>query len=146
MAVIGGIEKVGNKVMSETWLSGMDTEEGRRALAEVVLAVFRHWGVETPQQAELLGVEEVTSLWEGAELPNRSNVLERAGLLLAIDRHLKIKYADQPLMQEQWVSAPNIWLRGRSPLEKMLKGVGEIREVLELIEQMTPPEEAPTQH
>lgn len=133
--------------MSETYLSGMDTNEGRRALAEVLLAMFRQWGVEEPQQAELLGMEEVASLWEGAALPNQTNVLERAGLLLAINRKLEKKYADQPLMREQWVCSPNIWLRGLSPLEKMLKGVVGIREVSALIEQMTPPEEdAPPQH
>ncbi len=129
--------------MSDTYLSGMDTNEGRRALAEVLLAMFRHWGVEAPQQAELLGMEEVESLWQGAALPNKTTVLERAGQLLAIDRALAKKYADQPLLREQWVSNPNIWLRGRSPLQRMLEGVEGIREVRSLIEQMTPPDEVP---
>lgn len=127
--------------MSETYLSGMDTAEGRRALAEAVLALFREWGMEPQQQAQLLEMEEVTSLWEGAALPNRTIVLERAGLLLAIGRQLAKKYADQPLMREQWVSFPNIWLRGASPLERMLEGTEGIRNVLELIEQMSPPDE-----
>lgn len=129
--------------MSDTYLSGMDTNEGRRALAEVLLAMFRHWGVEATQQAELLGMEEVESLWQGAALPNKTTVLERAGQLLAIDRALAKKYADQPLLREQWVSNPNIWLRGRSPLQRMLEGVEGIREVRSLIEQMTPPDEVP---
>ncbi len=132
--------------MSETYLSGMDTAEGRRALAEVVLAMFRHWGIEPEQQAALLGMEEVDSLWEGAALPNKTSVLERTGQLLAIDRQLAKKYADQPLMRERWVSFPNIWLKGRSPLEKMLEGIEGIGEVRALIEQMSPPEEPTTAH
>lgn len=132
--------------MSETYLSGMETSEGRRALAETLLALFRNWGIELPRQAELLGMEEVNSLWEGAALPNNTSVLERAGLLLAIDRQLSRKYVDQPLLKEQWVNAPNIWLRGSSPLDKMVKGVEGVREVLALIEKMTPPEEPPMQH
>ncbi len=129
--------------MSETYLSGMDTDEGRRALAEAVLALLREWGIEPRQQAQLLGMDEVTSLWEGAALPNRAMVLERAGLLLAIGRQLAKKYAEQPLMREQWVSAPNIWLRGSSPLQKMLESTEGIKGVLELIEQMSPPDEPP---
>ncbi len=132
--------------MSETYLSGMETSEGRRALAETMLALFRNWGIEPPQQAELLGMEEISSLWEGAALPNTTSVLERAGLLLAIDRQLSKKYVDQPLLREQWVSNPNIWLRGRSPLQRMLEDMAGIREVLSLIEKMTPPDESPTQH
>ncbi len=129
--------------MSETYLSGMETAEGRRALAEVILAMFRRWGVEASQQAKLLGVEEVETLWHGGALPDNAGVLERAGMLLAIDRHLGKKFADQPLMRERWVSFPNIWLQGRSPLQKMLEGIEGLREVHLLIEQMTPPDELP---
>lgn len=132
--------------MSETYLSGMETKEGRRALAEVLLAMFRNWDIEPPRQAVLLGMDEVNSLWEGAALPDKTSVLERAGHLLAIDRQLAKKYADQPLMRERWVSFPNIWLKGRSPIEKMLEGIEGIREVRALIEQMSPPEESTTEH
>ena len=112
-------------------------------MAEVLLALFRNWELEPEQQAGLLGMEEVDSLWQGAALPDRTVVLERAGLLLAIDRNLGKKYADQPLLRERWVSNPNIWLRGRSPLQRMLEGLEGIREVAALVEQMVPPEELP---
>jgi len=126
--------------MAETYLSGMHTEEGRRAIAEALLAMFRRWELEQSDQAKLLGMDELESLWQGAALPNETGVLERAGLLLAIDRALQKQFAEQPLMQERWVSFPNIWLKGRTPLEIMLKGMEGLREVHDLFEH--PPPEA----
>lgn len=124
--------------MAETYLSGMHSEEGRRALAEALLAVFRQWEVAEADQARLLGMAEVESLWQGAALPNETNVLERAGLLLAIHRSLRQQFTEHPLMQERWVSFPNIWLKGHSPLQKMLEGLGGIREVRDLLESPPP--------
>jgi hypothetical protein len=120
--------------MADTYLSGMHSEEGRRALAEAVLALFREWELDEGEQARLLGVAEVASLWQGAALPNESIVLERTGLLLAIDRTLKQQFAEQPLMQERWVTFPNIWLKGRTPIQTMLEGTEGIRQVYELFE------------
>jgi hypothetical protein len=124
--------------MADTYLSGMHTEEGRRALAEVLLALFRQWELDEADQARLLAMEEVASLWQGAALPSETNVLERAGMLLAIDRALKQQFADQPLMQERWISFPNIWLQGRAPLQRMLEGMEGIREVHELFKHHPP--------
>lgn len=121
--------------MAETYLSGLHSVEARRALAEVVLALFRHWGIHELNQAELLGMAEVKSLWEGAALPNRMSVLERAGLLLAIDRMLKQQFTEDPLMRDKWVEFPNVALDGRSPLQKMLEGIEGIREVHDLLQQ-----------
>jgi len=127
--------------MADTYLSGMHTEEGRRALAEVLLALFRQWELSEADQARLLGMEEVASLWQGAALPSETGVLERAGLLLAIDRALKLQFAEQPLMQERWISFPNIWLKGRAPLQKMLEGMEGIRQVHDLFKHPPPEHE-----
>ncbi len=124
----------------ETYLSGMHSKEGRRALAEVLLALLRQWELEDTAQAQLLGMDEVESLWQGAALPNETKVLERAGMLLAIDRALKLQFVEQPLIQHRWVSMPNIWLKGRAPLEKMLEGIEGFREVYELFEHHRPGE------
>lgn len=124
--------------MADTYLSGMHSEEGRRALAEALLALFREWELDEQQQANLLGLDEVESLWQGAALPNNTNVLERSGLILAISRALKQQFADQTLMQERWISFPNIWLQGRAPLERMLEGMEGIRQVHDLFEHPPP--------
>jgi len=115
--------------MADTYLSDMDSVEGRRALAEVLLALFRQWELDEADQAKLLGLEEIDSLWQGAALPNRENVLERAGLILAISRALKKQFADQPVMEERWIRLPNIWLQGRAPLQRMLESDEGIHEV-----------------
>lgn len=124
--------------MAETYLSGLHSVEARRALAEVLLVLFRHWGIHELNQAELLGMEEVKSLWEGAALPNRMNVLERAGMLLAIDRMLREQFAEDLLMRDKWVEFPNVALGGSSPLQRMLDGIEGIREVYELLKQASP--------
>lgn len=118
--------------MTDTYLAGIHSEEGRRALAEVLLALFRQWELDEGDQARLLGLAEVASLWQGAALPNEANVLERAGMLLAIDRALKQQFADQPLKQEQWIGSRNIWLQGHAPLQRMREGMEGIRQVYEL--------------
>jgi len=125
--------------MSGTYLSGIHSTEGRRALAEAVLALFRQWGVEEGQQAELLGLSEVNGLWGGGALPNDTEVLERAGLLLAIDRVLKQRYADEPLMRDRWVEFPNVSLDGKTPLDAMLEGMAGIRRVNTVVEQQLQP-------
>lgn len=121
--------------MAETYLSGLHSVEARRALAEVLLALFRQWGIHELNQAELLGMEEVKSLWQGEALPNRMSVLERAGLLLAIDRMLKQQFEEDPQMRDRWVEFPNMAFGGSSPLQRMLGGIEGIREVYELLKQ-----------
>lgn len=128
--------------MADTYLSGMHSEEGRRALAEALLALFRQWGLEEAEQAKLLGIEEMESLWQGAALPNQTNVLERAGLLLAIERALKQHFGEQPLMQERWITFPNIWLKGQTPLQRMLEGIAGIRQAHDLLEHHPPSDDA----
>jgi hypothetical protein len=126
--------------MAATYLSGMHSEEGRRALADALLAMFRQWDLEEADQAGLLGMNEVDTLWQGAALPNETTVLERAGMLLAIGRALKKQFAEEPLMQANWINFPNIWLQGRVPLQRMLEGDEGIREVYALFEHPSPGE------
>jgi hypothetical protein len=120
--------------MTETYLSGLHSAEARRALAEVLLVLFRNWGIHELNQAQLLGMAEVKSLWEGAALPNTTSVLERAGMLLAIDRMLKQQFVEEPLMRDRWVEFPNAALDGNSPLQVMLEGAEGIRRVHALLE------------
>jgi hypothetical protein len=116
----------------------MHSEEGRRALAESLLALFRRWALEEHEQARLLGLKEVDALWQGAPLPNEAAVLERAGHLLAIDRALARQFAEQPLMRERWMSFPSVVFDGQTPLAHMLEGVDGIRQVREQLEQEAP--------
>lgn len=119
--------------MVESYLSGMHTEEGRRAVTEVLLALFRRWDLDEGDQARLLGMAEVATLWQGAALPDETAVLERAGLLLAIERAVQQQFAEQPKMADRWVTLPNIWLQGRSPLDKMLEGDEGIKQIHDLL-------------
>jgi len=119
--------------MAQTFLTQLHSEEGRRALTEVLLALFRQWELEEQDQAALLGLAEVASLWRGEPLPDEAEVLERAGLLLAISRALQAQFAAQPQMGERWVTLPNIWLQGRAPLTRMLEGLEGIRQIHDLL-------------
>jgi hypothetical protein len=66
-----------------------------------------------------------------------SGMLERAGLLLAIERMLGRQYAEEPLMRERWVELPNAVLDGCSPLDVMLEGEEGIRRVHGLLTRQT---------
>lgn len=120
--------------MGETVLSGLQTPEARRAVAEALLALFRRWGVGEARQSALLGLETLEPLWAGEPLPQRREVLERAGHLLAVDRRLQVLFPDDPVLREDWAGFPNSALDGRSPLAVTEEGLAGNRAIRDLLE------------
>lgn len=117
-----------------SYLPELHSVEGRRALAEVLLAMFARWGLVETKQAELLGLPHMNALQEGAPLPDQPQVLERAGQLLAIDRALARCFPDDRVLRDEWVVFPNSALGGRSPLAVMLgepDGLDTVRALIE---------------
>jgi hypothetical protein len=120
--------------MTETFLPQLHTSEARLAVAEVLLALFDRWGLAKAKQAELLGLPDTALLRAGQPLPDAAEVLERAGLLLAIDRALRRLYPDDRVLCDDWVAFPNSELGGLSPLAVMSSGLEGIRTVRTLLE------------
>lgn len=121
--------------MQKTWLPEVKDEETRLALAVTVLALFASWQLHEVNQAALLGIKDVKSLHAGAPLPEDTEVLERAGHLLAIGRALRKAFPKQLSQRTQWISSPHEKLFGATPLQYMLAGdVETIRQIRELAE------------
>jgi hypothetical protein len=102
-------------------------------VAELLLALFRRWALAEDKQAELLALDGIGPLLRGEPLPDRYETLERAGLIMAIDRSLQRQFADDRVLCDDWVVFPNAAFDGRSPLAVMLEGLDGIRRVWRLL-------------
>jgi hypothetical protein len=119
--------------MSDTFLPELHSPEARQAVAELLLALFRRWALAEDKQAELLALDGIGPLLRGEPLPDRYETLERAGLIMAIDRSLQRQFADDRVLCDDWVVFPNAAFDGRSPLAVMLEGLDGIRRVWRLL-------------
>lgn len=121
--------------MLKTWLPEVKDMETRRALTVAVLALFASWQLHEVNQAELLGLRDISGLRTGEPLPEDAEVLERAGHLLAIGRALRKAYPKQLSKRTNWISSPHEKLFGATPLQYMLAGdVETIRRIRTLAE------------
>jgi len=98
--------------------------EGRRRLARMVLALFDHWQLSTPEQAALLGLSPdnratIARYRRGEPLGESRDLIERAGHLLGIHKSLRILFPHDRDLAYSWVRAPNRRL-GARPLEIMI--------------------------
>ncbi len=116
----------------------IDRAREHRELCRLVLEILRDWEVSEPDQARLLGLEDMTARrWRriraGQEtLPEDEAVLMRIHLILSIYRRLQLHYPRSAAAADAYVTASLRRLGGRTPLEVMLEG-GErgMRVVLE---------------
>jgi hypothetical protein len=126
--------------MRETLFPQLQDPEARKAVAEVLIALFDRWQLHELNQAQLLGLDSIYSLRRDKMLPNTPAVLERAGHLLAIDRALLKQYPYRSGYRDRWVtipSEPSDSFGGESPLQVMLtRGIEGIREVQEYLESL----------
>jgi hypothetical protein len=120
--------------MHDTFLPELHTPEARKAVAELLLAVFQRWALHEVKQAELLGMDDIAALQRGEPLPELYDTLERAGLILAIDRSLGRLYAGDRVLRDGWVTFPNSALGGLTPLTVMLGGLDGIRRIRHLLQ------------
>lgn len=119
--------------MTDTLLPELQTPEARRAVAELLLALFRRWALHESKQAELLAMDNIEALQRGEPLPENHETLERAGLILAIDRSLQQRYPEDHETRDIWVVYPNSALGGLSPLTVMLGGLEGIRRIRRML-------------
>lgn len=121
--------------MSETLLTQLQDPEARRAVIEVVLTLFEHWQLHEINQAELLGVSNISDLQQDILPSDNSNVFQRIGHLLAIDRAL-VKYFSYRLKtRNTWILQPHDKLDSEMPLtimlEQGLEGIKRVSHILE---------------
>ena len=120
--------------MAETFLPELHSVDGRRAVAEVTVALLDRWDLDEGQEKILLGTEEVAPYREGEPLPDNPDVLTRAGQLVAIDRALRKRFPNDPMMRDNWVKFPNPALGDFTPLLVMFGGTDGLERVRKVAE------------
>ncbi len=100
------------------------SEETRARLSRVITTLFRHWQLDSKQQAILLGLAptnraSLSAYKRGKALPNSIDMLDRVGHLLSIHKSLRILFPHDRQIAYSWVSSPNRAFNGMSPLDVM---------------------------
>ncbi len=90
------------------------------AASDALLRLGKGWDLDAAEQAALLGVDARTlgQIQDGAALSDA--VLARFRHLLAINKALRLRFADDPHVMRTWLRQPCSTLRGESPLAAML--------------------------
>ena len=101
--------------------------ENRERLARMVVQLFDHWRLPTPDQASLLGLSPasratVARYRNGEPLADNTDLLSRVGHLLGIHKALRIIFPHDRDLAYRWVSTPNRRFGGRMPLEILKQG------------------------
>lgn len=123
--------------MTKTLLPQLKSIEGRKALAEVLIDIFKQWGLHELNQAKLLGFKSMARLKQGEPLPDNEAILERAGHLLAIERALTKLYPSQENKRKNWITIANIKFDNATPLKIMLEeGIEGIKKIREFVESL----------
>ena len=119
--------------MSETPLSPQD----RSKLIEMVLNVFRHWGVPAPAHAVLLGLPQDRSarallkIQQGSALADEPALIARAEIILKIYRGVQTLFPGNSNMANYWISTESYQFNHHSPLEVMYdEGLAGMQTVL----------------
>ena len=121
--------------MPETWLQQLQDPVSRQVVIEAINSLFKRWRLHPVNQAELLGLSDMSEL-DQYTLPNKDpSVFERIGHLLAIDRDLLQHYPYQASKREQWIWQSLPQLHDQTPMAFMLReglnGIKFIRQILE---------------
>ena len=108
---------------------GIDLHDqgSRKRLAKMVVRLFEHWQISAPDQASLLGLSPdsratVARYRRGDPLADNTDLLARAGHLLAIHKALRIMFPHDRDLAYRWVSTPNRRFGDRTPLETLRQG------------------------
>lgn len=101
--------------------------ENRERLARMVVQLFDHWQLPTPDQASLLGLSPasratVARYRNGEPLADNTDLLSRVAHLLGIHKALRIIFPHDRDLAYRWVSTPNRRFGGRMPLDILKQG------------------------
>ncbi len=88
------------------------TAEARKSLAKTVTKLFELWGLNTQEQAALLGLSEenrstISRYRKGAPLADNRDILDRVGHLLDIHKSLRIIFPHNRDLVYRWMVTRN---------------------------------------
>lgn len=104
----------------------LTTIESRAALARMITKLFTLWSIPPSDQLDLLGLSpksrsSLSRYSSGKALPQRRDVLDRTGYLLAIHKSLRLLYPKNEDICYTWVKQRNTAFDNFTPLEVMKK-------------------------
>ncbi len=102
-------------------------KQGRESLSKMVVKLFELWGLNTGDQAALLGLSSdsrstVARYKKGSPLADNADLIGRAGHLLGIHKSLRILFPHNRDLAYRWVATPNRRFDGQTPLSIMTEG------------------------
>lgn len=105
----------------------MDTQHkepdiDRARIGPMLIRLFEHWKLSTAEQLSLLGLSKsnrtaLTKYRQGQPLANDRDKLERASILLAIHKSLRLLFPHNRELAYQWMSQPNRAFGGATPVK-----------------------------
>ena len=96
--------------------------EEMRRIGQMLLKLFEHWQLNTPQQLSLLGLDRESHIDPNEYLSLGSwavdrDKLDRASILLGIHKSLRLLFPGNRDLAYQWISQPNKRFDGLTPVE-----------------------------
>jgi len=121
----------------------INSPESRKTLAKMMIKLFDHWGLETSDRLELLGIDAdcqgILDQFRSGEvaLHETGETMERVSWLLTIHKSLGTAYPYNRDLVYRWVTAKNQRYGGKTPLEIMKQeGLTGIKKIAVYLEQI----------
>ncbi len=125
---------------SPEYLELLTSPEKRKSLAKIVLRIFDLWKLDSVTQLMLLGLgtksRALLTKYRNGVSPIASNqdALQRVGYIIAIYQLLKSLYPKNKTLRNNWVKRKNAKLKNLTPLEIMLNGIPELKQINALLQ------------
>ena len=102
----------------------LDAPDSRKALAKLVMRLFRLWKISTADQLNLLGLSGnsramLSKYARGEALPSTRDMQDRVGWLLSVHKALRLLYPRNEEMLYSWVNRRNEAFENLTPLAVM---------------------------
>ena len=102
----------------------LDAPDSRKALAKMVMQLFRLWKISTADQLNLLGLSGnsramLSKYTRGEAVPSTRDMQDRVGWLLSVHKALRLLYPRNEEMLYSWVNRRNEAFDNLAPLAVM---------------------------
>lgn len=113
--------------------------EHRKSLSKLMMRLFDLWGLTLKEQAQILGYSAnsqsvIRGYRSGKPLANKEELVLRVGILLGIQKSLKLLIPNDRDLAHSWISQPNRAFGDQRPLDVMLDGYEGLLKVRSYLE------------
>lgn len=127
--------------MNNAALSNYGDDFDPKAVTQMIMRLFSHWGLTYEQQAALLSLSRNTNSSIARYKSGKSFIaldrdkFDRIGHLLAIHKCLRMIFPMNTKLAYEWPTTPNKYFNGRTPVQVVIDdgflGLVEVRKYLE---------------